>query len=80
MTTKLRNPHYAPEVSVKVSLLNFFVTSEGLEEQLLGTVVTQVSSTGQQPLTASHSTIMVSQPMPCASSLLALLRHHSGST
>ncbi|KAF5829736.1 dynein heavy chain and region D6 of dynein motor-domain-containing protein [Dunaliella salina] len=41
MTTKLRNPHYAPEVSVKVSLLNFFVTTEGLEEQLLGTVVTQ---------------------------------------
>ena len=42
MTTKLRNPHYAPEVCVKVSLLNFFVTPEGLEEQLLGTVVTQV--------------------------------------
>ncbi len=42
MTTKLRNPHYPPEVSVKVSLLNFFVTTEGLEEQLLGTVVTQV--------------------------------------
>ena len=41
MTTKMRNPHYAPEVSVKVSLLNFFVTAEGLEEQLLGTVVTQ---------------------------------------
>jgi len=41
MTTNLRNPHYPPEVSVKVSLLNFFVTSEGLEEQLLGTVVTQ---------------------------------------
>jgi dynein heavy chain len=41
MTTKLRNPHYPPEVSVKVSLLNFFVTPEGLEEQLLGTVVEQ---------------------------------------
>jgi hypothetical protein len=46
MTTKLRNPHYPPEVSVKVSLLNFFVTSEGLEEQLLGTVVTQVNVGG----------------------------------
>ncbi|KXZ54227.1 hypothetical protein GPECTOR_5g319 [Gonium pectorale] len=41
MTTKLRNPHYPPEVSVKVSLLNFFVTPEGLEDQLLGTVTTQ---------------------------------------
>ncbi|XP_024523426.1 dynein heavy chain 1, axonemal [Selaginella moellendorffii] len=41
MTTKLRNPHYAPEVCVKVTLLNFFVTMEGLEDQLLGQVVTK---------------------------------------
>jgi len=41
ITTKLRNPHYAPEVSVKVSLLNFFVTLDGLEDQLLGIVVGQ---------------------------------------
>ncbi|GBF98747.1 dynein heavy chain axonemal [Raphidocelis subcapitata] len=39
ITTKLRNPHYAPEVTVKVSLLNFFVTPEGLEDQLLGVTV-----------------------------------------
>ncbi len=48
MTTKLRNPHYPPEVSVKVSLLNFFVTADGLEEQLLGTVVTQERCTNIQ--------------------------------
>ena len=41
MTTKLRNPHYSPEISVKVSILNFLVTPEGLEDQLLGIVVTQ---------------------------------------
>ncbi|KAF6265909.1 dynein heavy chain 2 [Scenedesmus sp. NREL 46B-D3] len=41
MTTKVRNPHYPPEVSVKVSLLNFFVTPDGLEDQLLGAAVTQ---------------------------------------
>ena len=29
ITTKMRNPHYQPEVSVKVSLLNFFVTLDG---------------------------------------------------
>eukprot|EP00116_Pleurobrachia_bachei_P000103 sb/3460365/ len=39
ITTKLRNPHYLPEVSVKVSLLNFMITPEGLEDQLLGIVV-----------------------------------------
>ena len=41
ITTKMRNPHYQPEVSVKVSLLNFFVTLDGLEDQLLGAVVMQ---------------------------------------
>ena len=30
MTTKLRNPHYLPEVSTKVTLLNFMITYEGL--------------------------------------------------
>nr|PNR26425.1 hypothetical protein PHYPA_031000 [Physcomitrium patens] len=39
LTTKLRNPHYPPEVCVKVTLLNFFVTMEGLEDQLLGNVI-----------------------------------------
>jgi dynein heavy chain len=39
MTTKLRNPHYMPEVATKVLLLNFMITLEGLEDQLLGIVV-----------------------------------------
>ncbi|XP_006814570.1 dynein axonemal heavy chain 7-like [Saccoglossus kowalevskii] len=39
MTTKLRNPHYLPETAVKVTLLNFMITPEGLEDQLLGIVV-----------------------------------------
>ncbi|GAB1603145.1 hypothetical protein Ahia01_000594900 [Argonauta hians] len=39
MTTKLRNPHYLPETSVKVTLLNFMITEEGLQDQLQGIVV-----------------------------------------
>ena len=39
ITTKLRNPHYLPELQVKVSLLNFMITPQGLEDQLLGIVV-----------------------------------------
>ena len=39
MTTKLPNPHYPPEVAVKVSLVNFTITPGGLEDQMLGTFV-----------------------------------------
>lgn len=39
ITTKLRNPHYLPETAVKVTLLNFMITMEGLQDQLLGIVV-----------------------------------------
>jgi len=39
ITTKLSRPHYAPEVCVKVTMLNFMVTPEGLEDQMLSLVV-----------------------------------------
>ncbi|GIL64289.1 hypothetical protein Vafri_18269 [Volvox africanus] len=39
MTTALRNPHYLPETAVKVALLNFMITPEGLSDQLLGVAV-----------------------------------------
>ncbi|KAL6751111.1 dynein heavy chain 5 [Haematococcus lacustris] len=41
ITTALRNPHYLPETSVKVTLLNFMITTDGLADQLLGVVVAQ---------------------------------------
>ena len=41
MTTKLRNPTYKPETAVKVTLLNFAITSDGLQQQLLGLVVAE---------------------------------------
>lgn len=39
LTTKKANPTYLPEEQVKVALLNFMITPEGLEDQLLGIVV-----------------------------------------
>lgn len=39
VTTKLPNPHYLPETATKVTLINFMITPEGLEDQLLGIVV-----------------------------------------
>jgi dynein heavy chain len=39
MTTKMANPHYLPEVCIKVTVINFTVTKSGLEDQLLSDVV-----------------------------------------
>lgn len=39
MTTTLPNPHYSPETSVKVTILNFSITPIGLEEQMLNLLV-----------------------------------------
>merc|ERR1719269_2895 len=39
MTTTLNNPHYSPETSVKVTLLNFAITPAGMEDQMLGIAV-----------------------------------------
>jgi dynein heavy chain, axonemal len=39
LTTRLSNPHYLPETAIMVTLLNFAITPQGLEDQLLGLVV-----------------------------------------
>lgn len=41
VTTKMRNPHYLPEIAVKVTLLNFVITNDGLQDQLLSITVTR---------------------------------------
>ncbi|KAJ1529234.1 hypothetical protein ONE63_006036 [Megalurothrips usitatus] len=39
ITTKLPNPHYLPELAIKVLLVNFALVPGGLTDQLLGLVV-----------------------------------------
>mmetsp|Transcript_23863 Transcript_23863/g.43710 ORF Transcript_23863/g.43710 Transcript_23863/m.43710 type:complete len:2143 (+) Transcript_23863:3-6431(+) len=39
ITTKLPNPHFAPEICVALGILNFMATVDGLQDQMLGIVV-----------------------------------------
>ena len=39
ITTKLPSPHYTPEISTKVVIINFTITPDGLTDQLLGITV-----------------------------------------
>ncbi|CAD7935566.1 unnamed protein product [Amoebophrya sp. A120] len=39
ITTKMTNPHYLPEICIKVTVINFTVTPKGLENQLVADVV-----------------------------------------
>ncbi|XP_040850525.1 dynein heavy chain 1, axonemal [Ochotona curzoniae] len=41
ITTKLPNPHYTPEISTKLTIINFTLSPSGLEDQLLGQVVAE---------------------------------------
>ena len=44
LQTKLANPHYRPEIVAQCTLVNFSVTEEGLEDQLLAKVVSRERS------------------------------------
>ncbi|XP_064554393.1 dynein axonemal heavy chain 2 isoform X2 [Drosophila montana] len=39
ITTKISNPHYPPEISSKMTIVNFALKQDGLEAQLLGIIV-----------------------------------------
>ena len=39
LQTKLQNPHYKPETAAQCTIINFIVTENGLEDQLLALVV-----------------------------------------
>lgn len=44
LTTTLANPHYLPDIFLQVNVINFMVTFDGLQEQLLSAVVKKATS------------------------------------
>lgn len=41
MTSRLANPHFSPELAAKTTIIDFTVTLTGLEQQLLGRVLSK---------------------------------------
>jgi dynein heavy chain len=54
--TKLSNPHYPPEIQAETTLINFTVTMDGLEDQLLNLVVEK-----ERPDLAALSSDLITQ-------------------
>lgn len=52
MTTKLANPHFSPELAAKTTIIDFTVTQGGLEQQLLGRVLSKEQKSLEEQLTA----------------------------
>eukprot|EP00927_Polykrikos_kofoidii_P046386 TRINITY_DN40623_c0_g2_i1.p1 TRINITY_DN40623_c0_g2~~TRINITY_DN40623_c0_g2_i1.p1 ORF type:complete len:3637 (-),score=783.39 TRINITY_DN40623_c0_g2_i1:390-10571(-) len=51
MTSRLPNPHFSPELSAKMSVIDFTVTLKGLEQQLLGKLISMEQRSLEETLT-----------------------------
>jgi len=52
MTSRLANPHFSPELSAKTTIIDFTVTQNGLEQQLLGRVLSKEQRSLEESLTS----------------------------
>lgn len=52
LTCRLSNPNFSPELSAKVTIIDFTVTQGGLEQQLLGKVISKEQKALEDSLTA----------------------------
>jgi len=80
LITSLPNPHYPPELQVKVTLLNFTVTPNGLQDQMLGLVVAKEAPELQQKKNelVISSAAMKKQLQEIEDQILALLKESKG--
>lgn len=52
MTSRLANPHFSPELAAKTTIINFTVIQSGLEQQLLGRVLSKEQKSLEEQLTS----------------------------
>merc|ERR1711981_772576 len=52
MTSRLPNPHFSPELSAKLTVIDFTVTLKGLEQQLLGKLISMEQKSLEDTLAA----------------------------
>ncbi|CAK0855452.1 unnamed protein product [Prorocentrum cordatum] len=52
MTSRLPNPHFSPELSAKCTIIDFTVTLKGLEQQLLGKLISMEQKSLEDTLSA----------------------------
>ena len=62
MQTKLANPHYKPEMQAQATLINFTVTRDGLEDQLLAEVVATERPDLEKTKVTYHSFVVENFP------------------
>ena len=51
MTSRLANPHFSPELAAKTTIIDFTVTQGGLEQQLLGRLISKEQRQLEEQLT-----------------------------
>ena len=51
MTSRLANPHFSPELAAKTTIIEFTVTQGGLEQQLLGRLISKEQKSLEDQLT-----------------------------
>jgi len=57
MTSRLGNPHFSPELAAKTTIIDFTVTQDGLEQQLLGRLISKEQKHLEDQLTALNEDV-----------------------